>query len=296
MLARPRICALLLTLLAVAGCGGGGSDSTPASETSSATGRGTEHATGGGGLEHIHGLSLRGRTLDIATHTGLWSVAEGGGSPRLVGHSRQDLMGFAAARPGEFLASGHPAPDQTSMPPNLGLIRSRDGGRTWTPVSLLGKADFHALEVSGRRVYGFDGTQGRLMTSTNGGETWQQREPPAAIFDLAVDPRQPQRVVAATEAGLVASSNGAVDWLQLRDDISGLIAWPQRDRFYLVGGNGTVGLSTNGGRDWRAVGSVGGRPVAFVARGRTLYVALDDSSVKRSNDGGRTWTTGVAPR
>jgi hypothetical protein len=39
-----------------------------------------------------------------------------------------------------------------SLPPNLGLIESRDGGETWKNVSLLGQADFHVLESAGRRI------------------------------------------------------------------------------------------------------------------------------------------------
>jgi hypothetical protein len=39
-------------------------------------------------------------------------------------------MGFSVAGPGRFIGSGHPDPSDTSSPPNLGLIESRDGGQT----------------------------------------------------------------------------------------------------------------------------------------------------------------------
>ena len=112
--------------------------------------------------------------------------------------------------------SGHPAPGQ-SLPPNLGLIESRDGGRTWKGVSLLGQADFHVLQSAGRRVYGFDGTQGRLMVSSNDGRSWTQRTPPAGIFALAIDPRRPDDIVASTERGLFASPNAGRGWRPMRN-------------------------------------------------------------------------------
>lgn len=285
----------LLIAVVVAGCGGGGGTTT-AGRGSSAGPSGPLAGAGRSGLEHIHGLAVRAGRLYIATHAGLWSVRERGGSAARVGDSRQDLMAFSVAADGAFVASGHPAPDQGDLPPNLGLVRSADRGRSWQPVSLLGQADFHILESRGRRVIGFDGTQARLMLSDNGGATWQQRSAPAEIFDIAMDPRRPARMVAATAAGLVVSGNGAVDWLQLRNDVAGLIAWPRRDRLYLVGGDGTVAVSADAARSLRPVGTVGGQPVAFTASGSRLYVALADNSIKRSTDGGRTWTVRVGSR
>ncbi len=71
--------------------------------------------------------------------------------------------------------------------------------------SLDGEADFHTLASSGERVYGYDGTQGRLMVSADGGRTWQERRPPSGVFSIAIDPRDPDRILAATEQGLLAS-------------------------------------------------------------------------------------------
>jgi hypothetical protein len=63
-------------------------------------------------------------------------------------------MGFTVTGPDDFLGSGHPD-GRDRLPPFLGLIRSVDAGRSWEPVSLLGRRDFHVLEAAGRRIYGF---------------------------------------------------------------------------------------------------------------------------------------------
>jgi hypothetical protein len=43
------------------------------------------------------------------------------------------------------------------------------------------------------------------------------------------------------------------------------------------------------------VGSIGGQPSAFIMHGDDLYVALADNTVKRSVDGGRSWTVLAKP-
>jgi hypothetical protein len=278
---RWPLVALLLAAVALSACGSSDQSMPPPS---------TEALTepGGDRLEHIHGLGAARDQLFIATHTGLWSVPASGGAPQRVGTSRQDVMGFSVARPGLFLGSGHPGPDQSDLPPHLGLIASRDGGKNWTPVSLTGQADFHVLKSAGQRVYGFDG---RLRVSSDGGRSWQQRTPPAGIYDLALDPRRPDRLVASTERGLFASTDAGRTWRRLRDDLAGLLAWTPGNRLYLFAGDGSVSVSSDGGRQWTAAGSPGGQPAAVAADGTTLFAALTDNSIKRSADAGRSWTT-----
>lgn len=279
--------ALTTAALAVVGCG---DDDGTAEDRGQIEGDASE-------LEHVHGLGVSPRdgALFIATHFGLFRAASGSSEIQRVGESRQDIMGFSIAEPGRFIGSGHPDPEDAELPPNLGLIESTDGGRTWEPVSLLGEADFHVLESKGERVYGFDGTRGRLMVSDDGGGSWEQREPPAPMFDLAIDPDDRDRVIAATEVGLLESRNAGADWQPLSRELAGLLAWNSHRRLHLVDGAGTVHVSENGGRSWEPVGSLGGRPVAFVAHGDDLYAALSDGTVKASADGGASWVVRAAP-
>ena len=284
--------ALAACALFLAACGGGDEPTLSGGESSA-----SEHSAPAQGMQHIHGLGVRGGTLYIATHGGLWMAPAGQTKPRRVGESQQDIMGFSVISADRFIGSGHPHPSQTDLPPNLGLIESRDGGKSWKNISLLGDADFHVLESAGSRIYGFDGTQGRLMVSADGGHSWQQRRPPAGVFSLAIDPANPETFIASTEQGLVASDNAGkvMRPVELREQRAGLLAWPTKRQLYLVDGQGAVQLSTDGGRQWQPVGSIGGQPAAFIAAGRELYAALADGSVKRSTDGGRSWSVRAAP-
>src|SRR5262245_46414750 len=94
-------------------------------------------------LMHVHGLAYSpdGKRLMIPSHHGL-AVYETGKWSKAPG-PEHDYMGFAAT--GKHLySSGHPAPGSGLVNP-FGLLRSRDGGRTWDKLGLEGESDFHLL-------------------------------------------------------------------------------------------------------------------------------------------------------
>lgn len=231
-----RLSLTIAAISALAGCGDDQSRSVPNDAFVEDT-----------GVQHIHGLGINpaDESLLIATHTGLFRAGAGEMEARRIGDRRQDTMGFTVVGPDRFLGSGHPdARDE--LPPLLGLIRSDDAGRSWEPISLLGEADFHVLRARGRRIYGFDATHARLLTSADGGRSWEQRTPPAAVIDLAVDPHDALSVVASTEAGIFGSGDAGRTWRPTSPDRAGLLAWTPA-ALILVDGRGEVHVSSDGG-------------------------------------------------
>lgn len=284
------LCVVVVLSAVVAACG----TEEPEPAGNARDGASGEQTTGNP-LEHTHGLGVaEDGMLLVATHNGLFRAAAGQTKVEPIGETRKDVMGFSLVSAKRFLGSGHPGPGE-DLPPNLGLIESRDGGQTWKSISLLGEADFHVLRSQGERVYGYDGTQGRFMASDDGGRTWATRQSPAAMFDLALDPDDGDRLIAATEAGLFASTDAGRRWRAVDQSITGLVAWPRRDALFIVDPSAQMQMSKDEGRTFRPVGTVGGQPAAFLANGRDLYVALSDGTVNRSSDGGATWTVRAAP-
>ena len=276
---------VLASLLAVAGCG---DDSTGGPEA--------DPGSAEPGPVHVHGLGVNPAddALFIATHTGLFRASEGQGAATRVADRQQDTMGFTVVGPDHFLGSGHPDL-RDDLPPLLGLIESRDGGRNWRPISLLGEADFHILESSGRRVYGFDSSAGRLMVSGDGGRGWIERSAPQPLVSLAIHPDDPDRLVASGEGALFSSTDAGRRWRSL-EGRPGFLAWPGRSRLYLLSGEGQVRVSRDAGRRWRASGDVAGQPAAFENDGAgDLFAALHDGTVKASTDGGETWRVRSRP-
>jgi hypothetical protein len=270
----------LLVALIVAGCG---SDQPAAPSVSAADDP---------GLIHVHGLGINPAdgTLYAATHTGLFTVRDSAG--HRVADRLQDTMGFTVVGPDHFLGSGHPdfRDTQLTVPnkrPLLGLIESRDAGRTWKPLSLLGEADFHALQVAHGHVYGYDATGGRFMV-TSDRRHWQVRSK-LELTSFAVSPTDPELVLAATERGLARSHDGGRRWQPIRGPAGLLLDWPRPDALWAITDNGQLWHSKDAGASWQQRGKINGQPEAFLAHETSLYVAVAQLGIVTSNDQGRSW-------
>ena len=128
-------------------------------------------------VDHVHGAVIVDGALLLGTHTGLVQADPANGQVQLRGSSRDDFMGLAASG-STLYGSGHPGEGST-LPDPLGLIRSDDGGQSWTPVSLTGQVDFHGLAADGDRVAGLGTADGPIL-SEDGGRTWQTLAIPGA--------------------------------------------------------------------------------------------------------------------
>jgi photosystem II stability/assembly factor-like uncharacterized protein len=242
------------------------------------------------GPRHVHGLGRNPRddALFIASHTGLYRVGRGETVARRVSDRHQDTMGFTVVGPDRLLASGHPDP-RDNLPARLGLVESRDDGKSWTPVSLLGEADFHVLRARGKEIVGYDATTGQVLTSRDGGAHWRRHRFGGSLVDLVIAPAPLRTLLATAPAQLLLSRDGGRSWGSV-SETTGLLAWPKPRQLYLLVSDGRLWLSPDIGRRWREVGEIGGRPTAFAAYadGR-MYAALHGGIIKQSTDGGRSW-------
>jgi hypothetical protein len=250
------------------------------------------------GVVHIHGLGINPRdgALYAATHTGLFVVRDGAASR--VADRYQDTMGFTVLGPDHFIGSGHPDFRDTQLydpnkRPLLGLVESRDAGRTWQPTSLLGEVDFHVLEVGHGTVYGFDATGGRFMVSRDR-RRWQTRST-ASLLDFAVSPRDGELILAATERGLLRSVDGGRHWRPAGGPAVALLEWDSPKALWAVAADGRAWVSADAGRTWERRGQLGGPPEALLAQAGTLYAAVQEQGIRRSTDEGASWRVLYSP-
>ena len=283
---RSRWLVWVLSALVLTGCGEKTSALPPVS--------------GDPGPIHVHGLGINPAdgALFVATHTGLFRAAQGELRSRRVANRYQDTMGFTVVGPDRFLGSGHPDLRER-RPPFLGLIQSSDAGRSWRAMSVEGKADFHVLEASGPRVYGygsdFKSRDERFMTSTDGGRSWKRLAAPQALISLAISPSDPRRLVASGERRAYSSRDGGRSWSAVDAPAAGLLAWTPAGLF-LVDLRGRVWHQAAESGAWRSTGAVSGEPAAFDSgTDEELLVALHDGTIMRSVDGGREWSVRSLP-
>lgn len=253
-------------------------------------------------FEHIHALASSDGGLMVATHTGIYRLDIGPGATATVqgpvGGLDFDPMGYTIAGDTAY-ASGHLGPTTPAelAGPNLGLIRSDDGGASWRTVSLGGDTDFHsvtvgpALGVGSDAIYGLDSATGMVRRSTDGGVSWVD----GAILEARVilaDPAAAGFLYATTAAGLAVST----------DSGNTFTVDPAAPALLLVAAaplGGLVGVDSTGtlwSRDsagaWKHGNTVEGTPQAIHQDGMRLYVA-DDRGIAFTEDLGESWVVPV---
>lgn len=220
-------------------------------------------------------------------------VRDGAGATSPVG----TFLEVSALRAGDWVGSGHPDDPSSGLPGYLGLIRSRDSGRTWDVVARLGEADLHQIVAAHGRLYGWDAVLSALLVSSDAGKTFAESfTPRGLVFDIAVDPADPQRVLAATEQRLFRSTDTGKRWRAIGSGAAFRLAWPAPDALYRAARDGIVERSQDGGTRWTQAGRVPGEPYKFKAVSASeLYLALSDGTIMASADGGSTWTEEFRP-
>jgi hypothetical protein len=306
---RPaRLLLVLLTALALASCGddeaapGPAATATPQAEATRAPAPAEPAGDGASSTAspYIGSLSVDpgDGTLMIGTGLGLYRLAPGERKAEKIEGALDTPEGAGTISanlellhlgPGDLVASGHP--DGGELPENLGLVRSDDHGDTWTPVSGLGEVDWHVLERSRELLAGVPAEGPELFASRDAGAAFKRAGvAPSPPVDVAIDPADPRRWVAATAEGIATSGDGGATW-RPREPVPGAqLAWPRPEALIRVDQGGTASLSRDGGASWEQRGDAGGSPTTLDADADgAVYLALPGAVIRRSTDGGRSW-------
>jgi len=294
--------ALALTAVALAGCGQG-DDSRPGG---AASGRLVDPAKP---PPFINALDVDPVTREflLTTNRGFFRIGQQSGEvTRVRGTVRAGarsvpvgaFLEVAVAGSGRLVGSGHPD-REGAVPAYLGVMASADGGRTWRVLSRLGRADLHAIVFKHDRMYATDAVTGTLLVSRDAGRTFtgEQYTPNGVPIDgFEVDPGDPRRIVAASDAELYRSANGGAAWERIGQGSGIRLAWPARDALFRALKDGSVQRSSDGGTSWATTGRVEGEPYRFKAVSRDeLYLALGDGTILHTRDGARTWEEAFRP-
>ncbi|HKV12287.1 MAG TPA: hypothetical protein VJ725_29350 [Thermoanaerobaculia bacterium] len=218
--------------------------------------------------------------------------------------TRVDLLEVAPSEPGTLYGSSPGA-----------FFRSTDHGTSWTR---LANAPFVLLDLKvdpqdARTVYGSGGP--KVFRSRDGGETWESFEPGFktsegavdSVNRLAIDPRQPSTLYAASMFGALAkSTDRGATWTLIRTPSVLVISWALevdstgavyagfQPLILPIDGphEGGIWKSADGGTAWTRILD---DPRIFSlkldpgAPGRVI-VGAGDRRFYRSEDGGAHWT------
>jgi photosystem II stability/assembly factor-like uncharacterized protein len=193
-------------------------------------------------LHHVHGLAYSpdGKRLMIPSHHGL-AVYENGKWKKAPG-PQHDYMGFSATAKNLY-SSGHPAQGSGLVNP-FGLIRSKDGGKTWDKLGLEGETDFHLLATgwNTNAIYVWNPAPSSrlkrpgLHFTLNDGFTWKAARAEGLAGEpraLAVHPDNVAIVAVASSEGLYLSTDSGERFVKRSGDGEGLSAFFDLDGKHL---------------------------------------------------------------
>jgi photosystem II stability/assembly factor-like uncharacterized protein len=214
------------------------------------------------------------------------------------------------------------ANDGTAYVATPELRRSTDGGVTWTTIpNPFGQVLEIAIDPATGDLWlgiaGFLGGIASVIHSTDGGATWTDRSPPEAgdTTALALVPGSPPTLYAGFcctidhWGGLWVSTDGGITWTDRTDSLPAgrinRLIW-DGTRVLVAGGSegggdpiGVLG-SVDGGVSWTPLHD-GSWPNLRIrdldldpGDPSVLLAATDDAGIHRSDDGGATWSLGVA--
>lgn len=265
-------------------------------------------AQGGVTLTHVHGLAYSpdGKRLMIPSHHGL-AVYENGRWAKAPG-PQHDYMGFSATSKNLY-SSGHPASGSGMVNP-FGLIRSRDGGKTWEKLGLEGETDFHLLAAgwNSNAIYVWNPAPSSRMKASglhytvNDGFAWQRSAAAGLAGEpraLAVHPDDARIIAVASSEGLFVSHDAGERFSKRAANGEGLAAFFDLDgkRLWYGSFDGQarlveLGLTDGPPRDI-PLPAMKQDAIAYIAQNparRTEYaVATFKRDVLLSQDGGKSW-------
>jgi mono/diheme cytochrome c family protein len=163
-------------------------------------------------LKDVSGFSFEPKNLKsftVATPHGIFSVEQNG------------IVQKINETPGYFIELvSHPDDPSIlyssgfkSETEKLGVLRSKDAGKTWEKISKNDVA-FYSMAISATNPNILYGVDEDIQTSRDGGKTWEKTStiPGDRVFELAISPRNANVVYAATYKGLFISKDGGKSW------------------------------------------------------------------------------------
>ncbi|MBS1870238.1 MAG: hypothetical protein JSS99_11290 [Actinobacteria bacterium] len=245
----------------------------------------------GSGFQQPGGIAFLDASTGYASSGGkLFQTLDGGVSWRLVASDARTIAAiwFASARRGFAVGSG-------------GLVlRTDDGGATWTPKDLgAGAPNYASIRCAGEQLCLLTtGAGTQLVRTTDAGNTPGTAVTPSSDPIYAAAFASATRVAAAGEHGAtVVSDDAGVRFAPVGGRVGGSFSVLRpggvHGSAYAAGADGRLAKTTDGGRSW----STGNVPttadlldVAFPTT--AVGYALDvDGGLFRTDNAGATWKT-----
>lgn len=263
------------------------------------------HALRIGELGHLHGIAFdpaSTNSLLVATHYGLYRALPDGSAVQ-VGERRDDFVALSSD-PSD--AKVLYALSHLRAGGQVGLMRSEDGGVSWTRRAdgLGAPADDHQLAVSPAVPELLYGVHGTLQVSRDSGRAWESiGPPPEKLIALAGSAGNAAHLYAATQSGLLVSPDRGREWYRatnFRAPASLVHVTPDKTAYTFVLGRGLMRTDPSD-NSWKPLynGFGGHYPIQLAVDAddpERLATLTHAGGLFTSDDGGESWRRFPQPR
>ncbi len=176
------------------------------------------------------------------------------------------------------------------------IRKTTNGGLNWTTITPPVNNDYGGISFINSDTGLAVGPPGLLIETYNGGTTWITRTYLGSGL-RNVQFVTPNRAYAVGSAGIIRSVDGGVSWIRMSTTQVGGLYFTSEDIGTVVGPNGLILTTTNGGVNWTQ--RIMGLPVQFgdsslfsvkYVNAQTGYASGNANIVIKTTNGGVNWT------
>ncbi|XXM73213.1 F510_1955 family glycosylhydrolase [Lysinibacillus sphaericus] len=259
-------------------------------------------------VEHLHGAGYPGSSdaFFIATHNGLFKYEDKEWTES--NSNKHDYMGFAPSKEG-FFSSGHPEEGSDLKNP-LGLVKSKDFGKTLDKLAFYSETDFHYLTAgyeSGKLYVLNEAPNSELeagfYSSTDEGENWDKKDmngvEPDTLVSMAAHPTDQNLVGISSQSGVYLSKDGGDTFTPVTEGKPATsIAFTEQKGIYSVIDGGSIklvkfDLDSLEETEYRLPSLKADNPIMYIAvnpnDSAELTVVTYKNDIYQSGDGGSDW-------
>lgn len=241
----------------------------------------------------LHTLTAVGNELYVTGHEAAGVSSDGGASwMSIPSLNYADVMGWSKTS-SEFLVGGHPGLYRSTD----------GGSSFTKITFYGDVSDVHSIGAAGETIYVGSPQVGLLASSDGGKTWKLRNKSVGQGFmgSMLVDPTNPERLIAPDmQTGLVTSSDGGLTWRTMGGPAGAMsVAWNPTniEQIAAIGMSG-AGLSQDGGRSWKQLSlPKGSSALTYSEDGTKLYVATlvgTNAQIFASTDTGKKWNMASA--
>lgn len=189
---------------------------------------------------------------------------------------------------------------------SAGIYRSTNDGGSWTSTGVRGSNGFKKVKNNRVLALGLGGILGPAVSkSDDGGLSWNSSvsgiDPDSSgnvsVEDISVSPNGTIYIVSRQNGGVYASTNNGDTWVEKAKGVSGGALWSVLaidDNTIIVGASNGIYRSTDAGSNWTRVLNTSSSSSYVMTMKKnsigTIYAGLASGIVRKSVNGGLTWT------